>query len=207
MAKRDSNNIVVVGIDPGFFGGMAAIRLDGELLSLVDMPVTTTGEGDVPPLPPPARSGNGRGKKPRAVKTGTGGANRVDGAAVSEWIDSLPPVSLAVIESVHSMPRQGVKSMFSFGCGLGVLLGVLAARGVPTEEVSPQVWQRGILDGIPGQGKARVMTWASGVFPGVELRTPRGRQLDGRADALALAWYAARVGIYTMRNLAETRRI
>lgn len=48
----------------------------------------------------------------------------------------------AFIESVHSMPRQGVASSFKFGRHFGFLLGLLTAMQVPYELVTPQKWQR-----------------------------------------------------------------
>lgn len=49
----------------------------------------------------------------------------------------------AVIENVHSMPGQGVVSMFSFGENYGIWRGILIALGIPHERVSPQKWQQG----------------------------------------------------------------
>ena len=49
--------------------------------------------------------------------------------------------SVALIEKVHSMPKQGVKSSFTFGMNYGFLLGCLTALRIPFEYVTPQVWQ------------------------------------------------------------------
>ncbi len=49
---------------------------------------------------------------------------------------------VAMIEKVHSMPKQGVKSSFTFGQGYGFLLGCLTALEIPFEYVTPQKWQR-----------------------------------------------------------------
>ena len=47
----------------------------------------------------------------------------------------------AIIENVHSMPGQGVVSMFSFGENYGIWRGILIALGIPHERISPQKWQ------------------------------------------------------------------
>ena len=95
-----------------------------------------------------------------------------------------------MVELVHAMPGQGVSSMFSFGRGFGVILGVLAAFDIPYTLVSPQAWQKAVLGGLPGaEGKGKAIQWAAATFPDAVLQTPRGRLLDGRADALALAYY------------------
>tara|TARA_Y100000310_G_scaffold243654_1_gene248189 strand:- start:22 stop:471 length:450 start_codon:yes stop_codon:yes gene_type:complete len=49
---------------------------------------------------------------------------------------------IAIIEQVHSMPKQGVKSVFTFGQGYGQWLGILAAYGIPYTQISPQKWQK-----------------------------------------------------------------
>ena len=47
----------------------------------------------------------------------------------------------AYLESVHSMPGQGVASSFKFGQGFGRLEMALTAAGIPFERVTPQKWQ------------------------------------------------------------------
>ena len=48
----------------------------------------------------------------------------------------------AVIESVHSMPGQGVASTFKFGKNYGEWLGILAANKIPYIQVTPQKWMK-----------------------------------------------------------------
>ena len=67
---------------------------------------------------------------------------------VSEMADELillndmaPDISkYAVIEQVHSMPKQGVKSVFTFGQGYGQWLGILATLKIPYIQVTPHKW-------------------------------------------------------------------
>lgn len=49
---------------------------------------------------------------------------------------------VAVFESVHAMPKQGVSSTFSFGKNVGLALGVLGALAIPVHFVSPQRWKK-----------------------------------------------------------------
>ena len=96
----------------------------------------------------------------------------------------------AVIERVHSMPKQGVASSFKFGQSYGFLRGCLIASGIPFEEVTPQVWQRemGCLSkGDKNVTKAR----AQQLFPALKIT-------HATADALLLAAYAQR--LYAKRN-------
>ena len=160
----------VIGIDPGLGGGLAAIGGKGELLELADMPLRRSGK-----------------KK------------EIDGAALAEFLGRFGPAQV-IVEAVHAMPKQGVASTFTFGRGVGIVLGVLQAMGLPFAEVSPQAWQ-GLTKGTPGEGKARTLRWASELFPGAELWTKRGRGIDGRADALGLAWHG-----WLSMQLDEARR-
>lgn len=47
-----------------------------------------------------------------------------------------------LIERVHSLPHQGVKSMFSFGQRYGEVLGLLTALRLDFETLLPQQWQK-----------------------------------------------------------------
>jgi crossover junction endodeoxyribonuclease RuvC len=50
---------------------------------------------------------------------------------------------VACIEKVHSMPGQGVRSVFSFGENFGWWHGLLAGLGIPlAASPSPQRWQK-----------------------------------------------------------------
>lgn len=51
-----------------------------------------------------------------------------------------PTLVKGAIEKVHSMPGQGVKSMFSFGSSFGAQRMCLVAAGIPFVEVRPQEW-------------------------------------------------------------------
>lgn len=53
----------------------------------------------------------------------------------------LKETHFAVIEEVHSMPRQGVVSMFTFGKVYGMVIGILAAHKIPIFYTPPSVWK------------------------------------------------------------------
>lgn len=99
--------------------------------------------------------------------------------------------SVAVIERVHAMPKQGVTSMFKFGQSYGMLDAMLTAVGIPYEHVLPSVWQRGLQ--IPSRRKTETRTeWknrlkekAQQLFPGVSITLKT-------ADALLIAEYCKR---------------
>ena len=51
-------------------------------------------------------------------------------------------IDLAVIENVHSMPRQGVVSSFGFGRSKGVVEGAVASLRCPVEMPRPAAWKK-----------------------------------------------------------------
>ena len=67
--------------------------------------------------------------------------NMISGPLFAAIIERYTP-SVAIIERVASMPRQGVASSFKFGFGCGVITGVLGAELVPVSWVTAGVWKR-----------------------------------------------------------------
>lgn len=62
---------------------------------------------------------------------------------LAAWKDNgLIGSGQARIESVHSMPKQGVASSFKFGRNFGFLLGLLTGLKIPYTLVTPQKWQK-----------------------------------------------------------------
>lgn len=101
--------------------------------------------------------------------------------------------AFAVIEAVHSMPKQGVASSFKFGRSYGFLRCCLIASGVPFEEVTPKKWQKklGCLSkGDKNVTKAR----AQQLFPLLKIT-------HATADALLLAEYARRLWNQRVRSI------
>ena len=47
-----------------------------------------------------------------------------------------------IIEQVHSMPKQGVVSAFTFGQGYGALLMAMVATGFIVYQITPQQWMK-----------------------------------------------------------------
>lgn len=95
-------------------------------------------------------------------------------------------VDFALIEAVHSMPKQGVASSFKFGRNYGFLRGMLIASRIPFEEVTPQRWQKAL--GCLSHGEKNVTkAKAQQLFPLLKVT-------HATADALLIAEYARRNG-------------
>lgn len=152
---------LVMGIDPGLDGAVATLG-DRDILFLF-------------PTPTVGRSGEKRS---------------FDLDQMRRLLVANQP-ELVVIEKVGAMPGQGVTSMFNFGMGYGMWLGLLAALQIPHQAVMPTVWKRVILASTR-KDKAAGIEFISRRFPDVSLlATPRSRvPHDGMADAACLALYA-----------------
>lgn len=98
---------------------------------------------------------------------------------------------ICCIEEVHSMPKQGVASSFSFGKTYGYLLGVLEAYFIPYQPIKPQRWKKEF--GL-NSDKAKSIEVCRRLFPEVSLKRTEKCKVDhdGMAEALLMAEFARR---------------
>lgn len=99
-------------------------------------------------------------------------------------------ISMVVIEKVHSMPRQGVASTFSFGMSFGMQIATVASHGLPYTLVTPVAWSREMHQGISPElePKKRTEVAMAQLFPTTNFRGPRAQKHhSGLSDALMLA--------------------
>lgn len=101
----------VIGIDPGKSGAIAMVEA-GKVLFVEDTPVIT----------------------PKKGKT------QYDERAMFRLLESAVRAGAKkiVLEKISAMPGQGVTSMFSFGQGFGLWLGMMAA--LPTPDGKVRCW-------------------------------------------------------------------
>ena len=92
--------------------------------------------------------------------------------------------SLAMLERVHAMPRQGVSSSFRFGASFGACRTLLTCALVPFEEPTPAQWQKA-MQCLSGGDKRVTRAAAQRLFPGEKIT-------HANADALLLAEHARR---------------
>ena len=112
---------------------------------------------------------------------------------IKEMVSLIPPMinidttHIAFIEAVHSMPAQGVTSMFTFGKGYGIWIGILAAYGYTINYVRPQVWKKYFK---LGKDKEDSIKKAKELYSYINLIPPRARkESDGMAEALLILHY------------------
>ena len=109
---------------------------------------------------------------------------------LEQWNEISRVYCKAYLESVHSMPRDGVRSAFSFGKSYGNLETLLVAAEIPFERVTPSVWQKefGLIKRkgeTHTQKKNRHKSLAQEMFPSVKVT-------HAVADALLIAEYGRR---------------
>lgn len=149
---------ILLGADPGKSGAIAISSIVGDSLILrdvIDMPIRD---------------------------------NEVSGSMLRhEILKRIYPDEclMAVVEKVHSMPKQGVASTFSFGYGYGVLRGTLDALGFDITDVTPRVWKKSM--GI-GSDKELARWMALNRFEDKAHFFQRKKD-HGRAEAALLTWY------------------
>ena len=147
--------MIVIGIDPGCSGALVAMHSSTTIISSLLMPT---------------------------VKVGS--KSRVNGAAISAWIQQLRSEWAhtdrihAFLEQVGAMPSQGVSSTFTFGHAAGLVEGVVTGAGIPLTLVTPQAWKKKV--GLIGQDKDAARSRAIQLYPGL-------RELDTKAKGQAIA--------------------
>lgn len=151
---------VYLGIDPGMSGAIGVIDARGGFESVHDLPIIRDGK-----------------------------LAWVDGGKLLSLIMEIRSGrhAIAMIERVHSMPRQGVASSFTFGVGFGSLLAGLQASNVPLHFVQPEQWK--IAAGLKRDRKDKRTKGASLaaarlLFPTAQLDL---KKHEGRAEALLIA--------------------
>jgi crossover junction endodeoxyribonuclease RuvC len=150
--------MIIAAIDPGLTGAIAFLNAAGECVCH-DMPVHRL-----------TRNGKNKGE--------------VDahGLAALFWKEHA---GHCFVETVGAMPGQGTTSMFSLGRSFGIIIGVLAAVGVPYTFVAPRKWKSAL--GVPA-AKDGARARASQLLPEAAHQWPLVKH-DGRAEAALISLY------------------
>jgi len=173
--------IVVIGIDPGLDGGIAAVPLRGP---------SDIGSPRASVTPMPVIGKKGKGKRALNLDAIVALVREVDQRA-----GGGPGAVRIVLETQQAMPGQGVSSMFQIGRGFGALEMLGPAMRHATTYVRPQEWQKEMLAGTPADmdTKGRAELAAQRLWPGVDFRESERckKAHDGMVDALLIAWWWA----------------
>ena len=113
----------------------------------------------------------------------------IDAANMASAIDIMHP-SVAIIERVSAMPKQGVASMFAFGEAYGAIKGIVAAHFLPVTLVTPVTWKAKLK---VSKNKDDARYRASQLMPSFAHFWSRRRD-DGLAEAALIAFYGQNFG-------------
>lgn len=164
----------ILGIDPGYSGGLALINEDKMWLTAA-MPV----------------------RKIKATK------REIDEPELVQLIKDMKPDHV-FLEKVGAMPRQGVASMFNFGTGWGIVRGILTALDIEYTLVRPQQWQKVMFKDVERpknkrdwDTKAAARGQCKLLWPNYDFRkSDRSRKPhEGICDAALIAEYARRTRV------------
>jgi crossover junction endodeoxyribonuclease RuvC len=151
---------IVIGIDPGFQGAVAALE-GPKLIFLKRTP---------------------RIRRKNKVEFGV--EEMAD--MISQFKDRD---AIMYLEKVHAMPMEGVKSSFNFGKGYGMWIMSAAANKIPLVLVTPQEWKKEVVGDTDKSKEASIMR-AKELFPDTDLKPGRLiRDHDGLAEAILIAFY------------------
>ena len=96
----------------------------------------------------------------------------------------------AVIEQVHSMPKQGISSTGKFMKNAGIWEGVIAALKIPYELITPQRWRKMLDSSVPKHPtKEDLRLYVIQRWP-TTAEVLRRKKDHNRAEAILLAQYA-----------------
>lgn len=173
--------MVFIGIDPGLTGAVAIIRdtMTGALVEIIDTPTSKIERGN------------------KKLKTGKSVKNEYLPAQMADIVSFADPAFnkkeevYVFMENVHAMPAQGSVSMFNFGKGFGIWVGILAALSLQYSLITPQAWKKEMMPGMPKEKEASLIR-ASQLFPAMSSLLCKKTHV-GRADALLIAAYGKRL--------------
>lgn len=112
---------------------------------------------------------------------------QVDAVSVARTIRAMSP-TMAIVEKVHSMPKQGVASTFKFGMAYGTVLGTIGALMIPLHLVRPPEWKKAFHLGADKE-QARAM--AIQLWPDEERFSKK--KDHGKAEAALIARYGLQI--------------
>jgi hypothetical protein len=157
----------VIGIDPGYSGGIVKLGSTGVVDKCSVIPII-------------------KDKKKKIV----------DITMLRRLIFSLAPrTTMAFIEMATAMPKQGVVAMFNYGVCFGIIQGVVASMGIPITLVHPRTWTNKMHLGVDKtlSTKTRSLVTVKRLFPNVNLCVNNSKKFhDGLVDALLIAEFGRR---------------
>lgn len=116
--------------------------------------------------------------------------NQLEKVTRRGYLETLkPPICLAILEKVHSMPKQGVVSVGTFMKHVGHVEMALLALGIPFKEVTPQAWMKHY--GLKKEKDEGKPDWKRRLRERLQRIMPEFKVTNNTADAMLIAYYGA----------------
>jgi len=154
---------MICGIDPGFSGAICVMN-NHVPIKIHDMPILKAGK-----------------------------RNEVDGVALREILDNIPCLEHAYIEKAQSMPKQGVSSVFRYGCSYGIVIGICVGLKISYTLVHPRTWKAAMMRDMPKEKGASVLRCQQ-LFPDFATENLKLKKHHGRADSLLIGFWGVKHG-------------
>lgn len=110
-----------------------------------------------------------------------------------EWFEAIYSLGddecFCVVESVHSMPKQGVTSAFTFGKNAGMIEMALIASKIPYQLITPHTWMKAY--GMRRNKKESKTEWKKRLRERLQQLMPELKVTNANADAYLIALYCA----------------
>jgi len=161
----------ICGIDPGLNGGIIILSEAGHVVARHVMPSIVV------------------------KKSGGRSGSEYNLPEIRAALCSCGKLGHVFVEKVHSMPKQGVASSFTFGVGFGILQGLLAGMQIPFTLVTPQSWQKAMFESMAkNDTKGTAALVCSRRWPTVDFKATAAcrKAHDGLCDAALIAEYGRR---------------
>ena len=160
-----------IGIDPGLSGAIARIMPNGDVC-IVDVPTRTVDKK--------GKTKSGKNKTQNVYDV-PGMVSIFEGFAHDYGTNNIH----LFIEKSQPMPDQGVVSVFGYGKGYGIYLGIFAALKIPYTEIHPMTWRKIVMRDMPREKDASIIR-AKQLYPNADITLKRHH---GRSEALLIAHY------------------
>jgi hypothetical protein len=178
---------VIVGIDPGNRGAIAAWNVRTSKISLWYMPLMV--------FPGRLRKCKKLPARDRRPKLDIVKLRRLLRAVLKQV--ETPERMLVILEDVHAMYGDGATQAFAFGRNLGAIEGVLQSLGITPATVPPEIWRVAVV----GKGTTKAESRA--------VAKRRFRKLDfslAKSEALAEALLLAEYGLNNLKEMLARRQ-
>lgn len=137
--------MIIVGVDPGFTGGIVVLDKD-KIVEAWPMPIVTMKKKKTRNIK--TNEDNPDGKKTKTYIANVKEYDYVRLRDLFRYTDKRYTVGKVYIERVNVRPGEGVSSTFNFGIGFGAIIASVTCTDLPYELVSPVTWTKAMLSGI-----------------------------------------------------------